>query len=89
MKFQTVFCGMFLLTFAGMMCAPTKKGFLEFACGENINCPGKTDPVCGSDDRTYDNKCELALENQYRYCQLGDFNRIAIVHEGNCSNTGS
>ena len=48
-------------------------------CKCEKNCEGETKPVCGSDDKTYQNECELKMKS----C----LNKIPIstAKEGSCS----
>ena len=43
-------------------------------------CTSEYNPVCGSDDHTYSNKCEL----QVAACEGGQTN-VVFVHQGKCS----
>ncbi|KAH3885082.1 uncharacterized protein LOC127866513 [Dreissena polymorpha] len=73
---------------AGVTCIPVKRFWLDdIQCEEKINCTGQDlKPVCCTDAQTYGNECEMKLENQKKYCKIGDFNPIAVVHPGPCKN---
>ncbi|KAL4224431.1 Serine protease inhibitor Kazal-type 5 [Mactra antiquata] len=83
MNFHCFLCGFILCSFAGMMCM--QAGFLlDINCDRIINCT-EWDPVCGSDHVTYDSSCHVEYENQRRYCIVGNFDRVSISHNGNCT----
>lgn len=78
----------FLLT--GYMCLPREERFIfkssdDFNCTETLNCTDMYKPVCGSDGVTYDSMCHLKQEYQRNVCELGNFNPIAFVSNGNCT----
>ncbi|WAR03391.1 hypothetical protein MAR_009999 [Mya arenaria] len=58
----------------------------EIKCAEKINCTDEDyKPICCSNSKTYDNDCELRVENQKKYCTLsGDFSPLVMVHPGHC-----
>lgn len=69
------------LTCANVLCPPRKfcimnKGRPECVCPKV--CPGKDSPVCGTDNKTYRNDCELVK----KACQTNT--NILLLHLGKC-----
>ncbi|XP_060562835.1 uncharacterized protein LOC132722355 [Ruditapes philippinarum] len=84
--------GVVLIFIAGCFCLPSKRMFLDVNCDKVFDCDSKNNEtdsadklICATDGHTYDSKCHLDQENQHRYCILGDFNPVAVVHKGNCT----
>ncbi|XP_069340095.1 double-headed protease inhibitor, submandibular gland-like [Eulemur rufifrons] len=63
--------------------SPSAKG-TEVDCyqynrkGSQVACPRIFRPICGTDQKTYDNECLLCMQNQEQNLQLRK------LHDGNC-----
>lgn len=51
-------------------------------CLKKRDCPLKLKPLCGSNGRTYNNRCQL----RQAACKNGGFKSITIQHRGACKN---
>ncbi|CAG7716332.1 unnamed protein product [Allacma fusca] len=69
MKVALVFTLVFVVSF--VVAAPKKENCWDCSCTKSY------DPVCGSNDETYANKCTLT-------CAQGCNPKIKLVHKGQC-----